>query len=46
KAGEGWQFDWENLLLWRGERWTIGTQAFAWWVRDVIIAEERWVPDY
>jgi len=46
QVGEGWQFDWEHLLLWRGERWTIGSQAFAWWVRDVIIAESRRVPTY
>ena len=46
QVGEGWQFDWQHLLLWRGERWTIGTQAFAWWVRDVIIAESRRVPAY
>lgn len=46
QVGEGWQFDWEHLLFWRGERWTIGAQAFAWWVRDVIIAESRRVPTY
>lgn len=41
KAGDGWQFDWEHLLVWRGERWTIGSQAFAWWVRDVVVSETR-----
>jgi hypothetical protein len=46
RAGEGWQFDREHLLLWRGERWTVGAQAFAWWVRDVAIAEIRRVPTY
>jgi len=46
QAGEGWQFDWQHLLLWRGERWTIGAQSFAWWVRDVVIAGERNVPTY
>ena len=46
KAGDGWQFDWRHLLVWRGERWTIGCQAFAWWVRDVIIAEARHVPTF
>jgi hypothetical protein len=46
QAGEGWQFDRQHLLLWRGERWTIGAQAFAWWVRDVVIAGERNVPTY
>ena len=46
RAGEGWQFDQQHLLLWRGERWTVGCQAFAWWVRDVVIAESRVVPSY
>jgi len=46
QVGKGWQFDWQHLVLWRGERWTIGTQAFVWWVRDVIIAQSRRVPAY
>jgi hypothetical protein len=46
QAGEGWQFDREHLLLWRGERWTVGAQAFAWWVRDVVIAGDRNVPTF
>lgn len=43
---EGWQFDWQHLLLWQGERWTVGAQAFAWWMRDVIISQSRTVPGY
>ena len=46
QVGEGWQFDREHLLLWRGGRWTVGTQAFTWWVRDVVIAGARRVPAY
>jgi hypothetical protein len=46
QVGEGWQFDSEHLLLWRGARWTVGAQAFAWWVRDVVIAGSRQVPAY
>jgi len=46
QVGKGWQFDTEHLLLWRGEQWTVGAQAFAWWVRDVVIAEARRVPAY
>jgi hypothetical protein len=46
QVGEGWKFDREHLLLWRGEQWTVGTQAFAWWVRDVVIAGSRQVPAY
>ena len=46
QVGKGWQFDWQHLVLWRGERWTVGAQAFVWWVRDVIIARSRRVPAY
>lgn len=46
QVGQGWQFDWQHLLLWRGERWTVGAQAFTWWVRDVVIAGTRQVPAY
>ena len=46
QVGKGWQFDWQHLVLWRGERWTVGAQAFVWWVRDVIIAQSRRVPGY
>ncbi len=46
QVGEGWLFDRQHLLLWRGERWTLGAQAFAWWVRDVVIAQARQVPAY
>lgn len=42
----GYPFDWQHLLLWQGARWTIGTQAFAWWVRDVVIAQARRLPAY
>lgn len=41
RVSKGWQFDRERLLLWRGERWTVGSQAFTWWVSDVVIAETR-----
>jgi hypothetical protein len=46
KVGDNWQFDTRHLLLWRGGRWTIGAQAFTWWVRDVVIARSRRVPTY
>jgi hypothetical protein len=41
-----WILDTKTLLIWRGERWTIGGQAFAWWVRDVVIAETRKIATY
>lgn len=46
QVGEGWEFDEEHLLLWRGGKWTVGAQSFAWWVRDVVIAGSRQVPAY
>jgi hypothetical protein len=46
QVGSGWQFDAEHLLVWRGERWTIGSQAFAWWVRDLVIGGARDVQKY
>jgi hypothetical protein len=46
RVGKNWQFDSQYLLLWRGERWTVGSQVFAWWVRDVAITGVRRVPAY
>ncbi len=46
RADPGWKLDLRHLLLWRGERWAVGSQAFAWWVRDVVIAESRKVAAY
>ena len=43
---KGWLWDWNHLLVWRGERWIIGSLAFAWWVREVVIAKSRKVPKY
>ncbi len=45
-AGEGWQFDSEHLMVWRGERWSINTQVFTWWVRDVVLLRTRQLPSY
>ena len=30
-----------HLYVWRGELWRVGTPAFAWWVRDVLIPASR-----
>jgi hypothetical protein len=32
---------WQSPVSWRGERWTIGAQAFAWWVREVLLTGTR-----
>lgn len=46
RAGVGTQFDKRSFLLWQGERWVIGNQAFVWWIRDVVIAETRKLDSY
>jgi hypothetical protein len=46
QVGEGWKFDTEHLLLWRGERWSVSTQVFTWWVRDVAMLGIRQLPSY
>jgi hypothetical protein len=46
QVGEGWKFDTEHLLLWRGERWSVSTQVFTWWVRDVAMLGTRQLPSY
>ncbi len=43
---EGWEFDRDHLFLWHGEQWTVGIQAFVWWIRDVAITETYKVPAY
>jgi hypothetical protein len=43
---EGEQFDREHLVLWRGDRWRVGAQAFAWWVCDMVVTKSRRVPTY
>lgn len=46
KVSDRWQVDRERLLVWRGEQWTVGMEAFTWWVRDVVIAETRHLAAY
>jgi hypothetical protein len=31
----------QHLLVLHDQRWRVGTQAFAWWLRDAVIAEGR-----
>jgi len=45
KIGDNWEFDQEHILIWRGERWTVGSQAFAWWIRDSVILGSQDIPD-
>jgi hypothetical protein len=45
-VGQGWQFDTDHLLLWRGERWSVSAQVFTWWVRDVAMLGTRRLPSF
>jgi hypothetical protein len=45
KIGNKWEFDSEHLLVWRGERWTVSSQAFAWWIRDSVVVGCRDIPE-
>ena len=38
--------DWQYTILWQGRQWTIGAQAFAWWVREVAITGVRPLPSF
>lgn len=46
KVKDGWPIDFKNGLVWRGEPWTVGAQAFTWWVRDVVISKSRKLKEY
>jgi hypothetical protein len=45
-VGRDWPFNQEHLVPWQGKQWTVGAQALAWWMRDVVVAEARQVPAY
>lgn len=32
-----WFFDGDIFLIWRGEKWAVGTLLLAWWVRDQVV---------
>jgi hypothetical protein len=44
EVADGLLIDWDHLLVWRGERWAVSSQAFAWWVRDNVIVRTRHLP--
>jgi len=46
KIYDGWKIDARHGLIWRGEQWTVGAQAFTWWVRDVVISNSRRLQGY
>lgn len=46
RSENGWILDREDFLVWRGEKWALGSDAFAWWIRDEVIAQTRDVPSH
>jgi len=46
KRHDGRKIDIKHGLIWHDEPWTIGTQAFTWWVRDVVISKSRSLKEY
>lgn len=36
-----WPFDREHLFTWREKQWTVGTQAFLWWVRNTALSGSK-----
>jgi len=46
KVQDGQKIDLKRGLIWQGEKWTIGTQAFTWWVRDIVISKSRKLKEY
>jgi len=46
KIQDGQKIDLKHGLIWRGEKWTIGAQAFTWWVRDIVISKSRKLKEY
>lgn len=38
------QLDTKHALIWRGGQWEITGTGFSWWVRDVVIAQNRSLP--
>lgn len=46
KIQDGQRIDIKHGLIWKGEKWTIGAQAFTWWVRDVVISKSHSLKEY
>lgn len=46
QVSRGISFNWSRALIWRDGQWRVAAQAFAWWVRDVVITQARQVPTY
>lgn len=41
-AGEpGWNRDWDNFVLWHGQRWRVAAESLSWWVCRHPVARGR-----
>jgi hypothetical protein len=40
------QQTYRKCLIWQGDQWTLGTQAFVWWIYQVVIAGTHSLPDF
>ncbi len=36
----GWHADWNNWVVWRGERWRVTSRRLVWWVSDQVLARD------
>ncbi len=37
---DGWHADWDNWVIWSGERWRVTSRRLVWWVSDQVLACE------
>jgi len=40
------QWDSENLLVWRDQKWRIACEGIVWWLTESIVGESRDIPNY
>jgi hypothetical protein len=38
---DGWHADWNNWVVWRGERWRVTSRRLVWWVSDQVLARDE-----
>jgi hypothetical protein len=41
-----WQWDSENFLLWRDQRWRVSCEGVAWWLSAVVISGSSTIPNF
>jgi hypothetical protein len=38
---DGWHADWNNWVVWHGERWRVTSRRLVWWVSDQVLARDE-----